>query len=478
MKNIIKITLLMLITVTQFACRKTELLDVDYTSFNADEPTSNTPLDAWLKTNFLDEYNIDVVYRYNRYYHGNTANVVPNKLENIQPTMQIVLDGFISPYRKIAGEVFTKKYMPKEWVLFGSYSYANTDDPGVAGTAAGGRRITLYGVNDYAPLPGGQFYAWDRQRIMHHEFGHILNQIIPIPTDWETISKGFYKQPYTDTPADTSRRNGFVTSYASGSPVEDYAESISYPLINGQVWYDDYASFANAAGKARFAQKLSNVINYFNNLGINYKELQREVQKYMISIGRNESKFAYWLNKNRTPLVTPLPNPAPAAVPTFKSLTVNLESNIYTTYGNSPDFAIPYNQMKAAILALNSTAKYHMDNMQLLFNSTTSLTVRIPYTAAAGGTQSNADYTFSYVVNTATGEVTFTKIAQAGTTGNYANAALFTAAFTNSIQAYLTGKTFVADWLPVSINAENYMKFAGFTVKGTPTNYFYGPLAY
>lgn len=478
MKNIYKLFTLIAFIAILVSCRKTENLNVDYSSFNADNPTTNTPLDQWLKANFLDEYNIEVVYRYNRYYHGNTANVAPNKIENIQPTMQIVLDGFISPYRKIAGETFTKKYMPKEWVLFGSYSYANTADPGVAGTAAAGRRITLYGVNDYQPLPAGQFYAWDRQRIMHHEFGHILNQIIPIPTDWEAISAGFYKQPYESTLTDSARRNGFVTSYASGQPTEDYAESISYPLINGQVWYDDWANFSNKAGKLRLIQKENNVINYFKNLGIDYKELQREVQKYMIGLGRNESKFAYWLNKNRTPLVTPAPNPALPLVPTFKSLTVNLESDVYTTYGSSANFATPYNQMKAAILAFSATAKYHMDNMQLLFDSTTGLTVRIPFTAAAGGTQYSADYTFAYTVNTSTGEVTFTKVAQAGTTGTYANAGLFTAAFTNSIQAYLTGSTFIADWLPVSIKAENYMKFAGFTVKGAPTNYFYGPLAY
>ncbi|QNR83672.1 hypothetical protein H9N25_17235 [Pedobacter riviphilus] len=461
MKNIFKINILILLICVSFSCRKTETLNVDYSSFNADDPRTNTALDQWLKSNFLDEYNIDVIYRYNRYYHGNTANVVPSKIENIQPTMQIVLDGFIGPYRKVAGSTFSKTYMPKEWVLFGSYSYANTSDPGVAGTASGGRRITLYGVNEYQPLPAGQFFAWDRQRIMHHEFGHILNQIIPIPTDWESISKGFYKQPYTDTPTETAHQNGFVTSYASGQPTEDYAETISWLLINGQVWYDNWANTASADGKNRLIQKELNVINYFNNLGVNFKELQREVQLYMKGINLNESRFPYWLGRKQ-----------------FSSLTINLESDLYTNYGISDDFKTPYNQMKAAILAYSSSAKYHMDNMQILFDSQTGATVRIPFTAAAGGTQFNADYTFTYTVNAATGEVTFTKVAQAGTTGTYANAALFTTAFTNSLQAYLTGKTFIADWMPTGINAANYMKYGGFSVKNAATNYFYGSLAY
>ena len=196
MKNIFKISSLILVMVIALACRKEEKLNVDYSGFNPDNPNANSQLDKWLATSFLDPFNIEVVYRYNRYFHGNTANVAPNKIDNVQPTMQIVLDGFIAPYLKVAGATFTKKYMPKEWVLFGSYSYSSTSDPGVAGTAAAGRRITLYGVNDYQPLPAGQFYAWDRQRIMHHEFGHILNQIIPIPPEFETLSRGLYKQPY------------------------------------------------------------------------------------------------------------------------------------------------------------------------------------------------------------------------------------------------------------------------------------------
>jgi substrate import-associated zinc metallohydrolase lipoprotein len=464
MKNIVKIFALIALVTIVISCRKTEdNLNVDFSTFNADNPTTNTPLDQWLKANFLDEYNIEVIYRYNRYYHGNTANVVPNKLENIQPTMQIVLDGFIGPYRKIGGETFTKTYMPKEWVLFGSYSYANTADPGVAGTAAAGRRITLYGVNEYQPLPAGQFYAWDRHRIMHHEFGHILNQIIPIPTDWESISKGFYKQPYDQTPLVDAHNNGFVTSYASGQPTEDYAETISWLLINGQAWYDYWTlTAATADGKVRLTQKELNVINYYNNLGLDFKALQREVQLYMKNtLNLKESKFSYWLGQKL-----------------YTSITMNLESDLYTKYGKSTDFETPYNQMKAAILAYSSTAKYHMDNLQIRFDSPTAMTVRIPFTAAAGGTQFSADYNFSYTIDANTGDMTFTKVAQLGTTGNYSNAALFAATFTTSIQAYLTGKTFVADWMPVAINADGYMKYGGLSVKGTPTNYFYGPLAY
>lgn len=459
MKNIYKIFTLIAFTAVIISCRKKEDLNVDYSSFNADNPTTNTPLDAWLKTNFLDEYNIEVVYRYNRYYHGNTANVVPNKIENIQPTMQIVLDGFINPYRKVGGETFTKKYMPKEWVLFGSYSYANTADPGVAGTAAAGRRITLYGVNDYTPLPGGQFYAWDRHRIMHHEFGHILNQIIPIPTDWEAISRGVYKQPYQDTPIATARANGFVTSYASGQPTEDYAESISYPLINGQAWYDWWANGSTAEGKSRLIQKENNVINYFNNLGINYKELQREVQLYMKNtLNLKESKFNYWLSQKL-----------------WTSMTVNFNTDLYTTYGSSAEFATIHNQAKANVNALPG---YGLTFNFIKFNFTSATAMNIEVSFNQGSTALLANYAYNISNNQTTGDIVFTNGTPGGTTNPWVGNANLLRVPLAPLLNYITGNTFVGDWLPVTINADNYMKFGGFYVKGAPTNYFYGPLVY
>lgn len=458
MKNRFKILALIALVATVVSCRKEEKLNVDFSSFNADNPTTNTPLDQWLKTNFLDEYNIEVIYRYNRYYHGNTANVVPNKLENIQPTMQMVLDGFIGPYRKVAGETFTKKYMPKEWVLFGSYSYANTSDPGVAGTAAAGRRITLYGLNDYQPLPAGQFYAWDRQRIMHHEFGHILNQIIPIPTDWESISKGFYKQPYDQTPTETAHQNGFVTSYASGQPTEDYAETISWSLINGQAWYDYWANTASADGKNRLIQKQLNVINYYNNLGVNFKELQREVQMYMKGINLNESRFPYWLNRKL-----------------YSSMMVNMTSDVYTKYGFSAEFKAVYDAMVAGVAAVGGAGR-KVNFMRLDFPTATTMTLDVNYTNTAGSVF-DATYAFNMALTVTNGQTKFTVGTPGGTTGTWGNATVVQTGVQPMIN-YLINNTFVADWLPVNINADNYMKYAGFTVLGAPTNYFYGPLAY
>jgi hypothetical protein len=169
--------------------------------------------------------------------------------------------------------------------------------------------------------------------------------------------------------------------------------------------------------------------------------------------------FPYWFNQSL-----------------YKTMTINLEDQLYATYGSSADFAAAYNQFKNVILAYSSAAKYHLDYLQFMFASPTSLTVRAAFTAAGGTTQFFADYTFSMAVNATTGATTFTKIAQAGTTGTYANAALFEPGFTNSIQQYLTSNTFVADWLPANTPGSLYTKTGGFYQTGVTTNYFYGPL--
>lgn len=457
MKHIYKLLFFAAFATTIVACRKAENLNVDYSGFNADNPQTNTALDQWLKTNFLDAYNIDVVYRYNRYYHGNTANVTPSNLGDIQPTMQGVLDGFISPYRKVAGETFTKKYIPKEFVLFGSYAFSDKDDPGVAGTAAGGRRITLYGLNDYQPLPGGAGYFWDRQRIMHHEFGHILNQIVPIPTDFESISKGYYKQPYKDTPIDSAHKNGFVTSYASGMPTEDYAETISWALINGQVWYDNWANTASEAGKKRLVQKEQNVINYYNNLGVNFKELQREIQLYMRTLNLNESRFDYWLTKK-----------------VFSSIPIDLNAVAYTKYGKSDAFTQLYNSARAGIEGLTG---YGLTMNFIKFNFTSATTMNLEVSFNQGTTGYIAKYAYNMSINAANAEVQFTVATPP--TGNewQGNAALLKSSLQPMLN-YLSNNVFIADWLPVTVDAENFMKYGGFSVKGNSASYFYGPLVY
>lgn len=442
------------------SCKKEDSVHIDLTKY-IDNPSTDTDLDKWLKANFLDTYNIDVIYRYSDYYKDYDKVVSPVNVTKVMPQMQTVLDGFIAPYKKVAGTAFVKEKLPKEWVLYGSGAY-NTDGSMILATASAGRRITIYTLNNFdASDPN---LVIPKLRTIHHEFTHILNQLVPMPTDFQTITKASYNATWTTVTDATARDLGYVSAYASSQPGEDFAETTSFLLVFGQAWFDARANASTAAGKLALKAKEASVVQYFTiNLGIDFRALQREVQQVVRQTYKYPTaSFPYWMGQNL-----------------FKTMTTNLEDPIYTNNAISADFTTAYNNFKATVLAYNTAVKYHMDNVQLRFESTTALTVRVPFTVTLGstaGTQYNADYTFTYTVNSVTGAMTFTKVAQAGTTGTYSNAASFTAGFTSSLQAYLTGKTFIADWMPSTIDNANYNSFGGFYVSGTPTNYFYGSL--
>ncbi len=453
-KNILK-TFALALLIMASSCRKEEALNVKITDYNIDDPIANTALDQWLRTTFLDEYNVDVIYRYNRTFHGDDKDVASVKVEKVRPQMEAVLDGFILPYREIAGATFIKKMIPKQFVLFGSGSY-NTDGSYTLGTAAAGRQITLYDLNNFNMADGAAVTR--KLRTIHHEFCHILNQLVPMPTDFEVISKQHYSATWTTVADATARANGFVTPYASSQPGEDFAETVAHLFVEGQAWYDARANGSTEAGKAALKAKEASVVNYFTvNLGINFRELQKAIQERVRNLYKNPtSPLAYWMGQNL-----------------YKTMTINLEDGLYQTNGISNTFATAYNNFKADVLAYSATQKYHLDYIQLRFESTTSLVVRAAFSNAT--TQYFGDYSFSYTINPTTGALVFTKIAN-GTGTTFNNGNLFTNSFTNNIQAYLTGKTFIAAWLPTTINADNYNSYGGMYESGVTSNYFYGLL--
>lgn len=470
-RNLIKILSIFFLAVMVVSCKKEKELNADLSTINIDEPIANTALDQWLKTTFLDEYNIDVVYRYNRFLHGNDKDIAAVKIDKIKPQMENVLEGFILPYRKIAGETFIKKLVPKQFVLYGSPSY-NTDGSAIAATASAGRNITMYNVNNFDV--NNAAVNFEKLRVIHHEFTHTLNQIVPMPADFQTITKSTYLATWTTTPDATARANGYVTSYASSSPGEDFAETVAYLLVNGQAWYDLRAAGAGTVGKAALKAKEASVVQYFTvNLGVDFRALQREIQGIVRDNYKyNPASFAYFIGQDVGATVDKT---------ILRTVTINLEEPFYANYGISTAFATAYNNFKAQMEAANTTYAWHVDYVQLRFESATSLVVRTAYTGTKTDvtTQYFGDYSFSYTANSTTKDVTFTKVAQAtGATFNNGSIAIYNTAFVNTLQAYLTGKTFVADWMPKNVALSDFNTFGGFYVKGTPTNYFYGQFAY
>ena len=456
-KNIFKTLSIIALLGMMISCRKEEALNVDLTKYNIDNPVANTDLDAWLKTTFLDEYNMDVIYRYSRYYYDNDKNVAPSNAASVRPQMQTVLDGFILPYRKIAGVTFIKKNVPKEWVMYGSGAY-QTDGSMILATASAGRRVTIYDINNFnindASLVTGKL------KTIHHEFTHILNQLVPMPADFQNITKSTYNATWTTVSDITARDNGYVTPYASSEPVEDFAEVTSHLLVFGQAWYDARANASTAVGKAALKAKEASVVQYFTvNLGVDFRKLQQEIQ----TVVRNQYKytpasFPYWLGQNL-----------------FKTMTINLATDqVYANYGISDGFKAVYQAAVTGVAAIGG-ANRKLNYIRLDFPTAATAVLYVNYTNSAG-TVLEAKYALNVALTVATGQTKFTNGTAGGTDAPWVGNATVLKPGVQPLLDYLLNNTFVADWMPAAINADNFNSYGGFYISGTPTNYFYGAL--
>ena len=457
---IIKSSLIATMVVLLFSCKKENFTPISVNTLLQDSTASGTSLDNWLKTNFLTPYNIDVVYHTNSYFHEYDRNVTPPDPTVIQPYLQKILSGYFAPYNKIAGTDFLKLYGFRQFVLWGSTSYDGSKPPvGYAGTASGGIRINLFGLDGYTPSNWGLIKG--ALNLIHHEYTHILQQTFTMPPDYQQFTAAYYNANWTQTPDDTARKYGFVSNYASQNPIEDMAETNCHLLVSGQPWFDARVK-SSSMGATGLRQKENSIVTYYNNIGIDYRALQKEVQLYLKDSAKDATvTFPYWLNQG-----TP-----------YTSITVNLKDNMYNQYGQSASFATVYKRMQDSI-AKQST--FLATGIKLNFTKKDSMTVSVPFTYANGTGSFIGDFDFAMKINTSTGTVQFTKVNnKAGVT--YNNGSYFSRAFANTIQAYLTSNIFIGDWLQYkpqyNVPANLFTRTAGFYVQSDPNNYFYGPLA-
>ncbi|WP_437920683.1 substrate import-associated zinc metallohydrolase lipoprotein [Sphingobacterium sp. LRF_L2] len=448
--------------------KKDEILDIDLSAYNSDNYVA-TELDDWLLETFVNPYNIEVVYRFDRNLTEVSKDISPVKYTQVEPFMTAVLKAYLKAYEKVAGATFIKKYSPKQFVLYGSPEY-NSDGSVTLGTAEGGRKIVLYELNgiDF-DNPDMSFTGSNtvrrRLRTIHHEFTHILNQTVAIPSSFEQISKADYESDWTNTtanPESTSRSLGFISRYARSAYTEDFAETVAHLLVQGQLWYDQYALASGEDAYTKMKQKEALVVDYFlQYFSIDFRELQYEVQRVLkddYNDVQNQS-FAYWLNQGDV----------------FSSLTFDPNAEVFDTYGQSANFTEIYQNAVSAVAAVGSAGR-SLNYMRFDITNTNELEVVLGYNNTAG-THYEANFSFTMSVNTSTGEALFTKIEQRGTTGVYSNATTIAAGIL-PIQNFLTGNTFVADWLPFGASASDWQHLGGFYVQNNPESYFYGELGY
>ncbi|MCH5690360.1 putative zinc-binding metallopeptidase [Niabella sp. W65] len=226
---------------------------------NPDVPlNTNSALDQWLKTNLLDMYNSEVIYRYSRYDHEYDRNITPIDEARVRPFMQSVLSGFADPYVAVAGLTFMKVNMPKQWVLYGSSNYSSTTV--YWGSAVGGVRVNIFDLNSYST--SNIDLVKDRLGTIHHEFTHILNQRAIMPVEFAQISKARYTGTWETISTDSAQRVGFMR-ILHAKPNGGFCRYGKIPSGLGPSWFDDVVrNKANAEGAAALRAKEQSVINF------------------------------------------------------------------------------------------------------------------------------------------------------------------------------------------------------------------------
>ena len=278
-KNILYILPLMLMALVLTSCDKDEIKSESV--ITADSYKMNQ-FDKWLEVNYVNPYNIDFKYRYEEIESDYNYYTVPALMENSIVMAHLVKYLCIETYNEVAGIEFTRANFPKMFYLIGEWEYRNNGSY-ILGTAEGGRKILLAGINYLDYVLGGQWGEKENVaenlnhyyiKTIHHEFTHILNQTRDYPTSFRQVTPSSYvkdsqfEEPYLSA----YLKRGFISAYAQTEPREDFAEMVSEYVTHSAEWWQAQLTAANTTweenpdqtetGRALIEQKLDIVRAY------------------------------------------------------------------------------------------------------------------------------------------------------------------------------------------------------------------------
>jgi substrate import-associated zinc metallohydrolase lipoprotein len=414
MKNIIKTVLLALLTLSVVtSCKKEGTLNANLNALDKNVIPA-TALDSWLTTNYLDPYNIEVKYRWDRYEVDFDKDLVPPKESQVQPAMETVRDIWIRPYEKVGGADFMKIHTPKQFYLVGSPSY-NGDGTITLGTAEGGKKIVLFIINNFSKT--NTAITSEMIHVIEHEFTHILNQNSAFAPAFGLVTPNDYTANWNLSTAAEAKSLGFISTYSRSSAIEDFAEMTSLMLTMGKGQYNNYVAGMTTDAATKIRKKEQYVVEYFKTaFNIDFYALQAEVSAAM---------------DNQAPALS-------TALGTGKT---------YTTFTASPSTQTPqsteflglWNTAKASITAQG----LNLTQYQFIFGANNLVTLRYTITQTVGTT--TTPYAADIIYNMAIDAGGVAKFTVAATpTGNYAT---FASSFTG-INSYITGNQFKIDYAP------------------------------
>lgn len=246
---------------------------LDYT-----QPTQTT-LDQWITTNYLNPYNINVQYEWNQNTVDNSRYLYPPTVAKVQPALTIVQKIWLDSYSKIGGADFVKKIAPREIVLVGGVNL-NSVGTKTLGIAEGGQRVTLFETD----LIDKSNRANVTQFIhtIQHEYIHILNQNKPFDeAAWALITPVGYTADWYNYSIPVSNEMGFITSYARSNINEDFAETASIILVSSKAEYAAFlAGITSTTALAALKAKEAIVVKYFkDSFNMDFYALRDEAEK-------------------------------------------------------------------------------------------------------------------------------------------------------------------------------------------------------
>lgn len=242
-------------------------------------PQPMTEVDEWIRDNF-GKYNIDVLYKWHDFQTNQEYDLVPPEESKVVPCLSVIQRIWMKPYLELGGETFFKRTAPKQLMLLGSEAYLE-DGNMVVGEADQGMRITLYRLNSQNPKDTEA--VDDYTQIFHHEFIHILHQMVKYPLAYEQLCSGLYTINWQTYTVDQALGMGFIDPYAMENPNEDFAQMISkFITLNSIEWQAQFNNAQSQSAKAYqiLREKEALILQYMQSVwGIDLYRLRELVQR-------------------------------------------------------------------------------------------------------------------------------------------------------------------------------------------------------
>ena len=247
-----------------------------------------TEIDKWLQENYIDPYNIEIVYKWHDSYTGLAYNLVAPKEDKAWELAKALKVMWIEPYVDEAGETFFNKLSPKQVAFIGSARY-NSDGKFTEGASDGGRMIVIYSVNDYSSTDSVRLKSY--METIHQQFASVTIQEQEYPKEYESISGGYVEQ-WKNVKKQEAYDAGFISPYAMSEPDVDFTEMVSKMLSNNREQWEALLNMpATDEAKQMLQDKLDMVLTYYRETwDLDLYSLQEKSEKAVGKVlhGTNE----------------------------------------------------------------------------------------------------------------------------------------------------------------------------------------------